>query len=199
MEVNSISNALFTKTQQRVLSLLYGKMGQRFYTNEIIRWADMGRGSVRRELERMVECGLLVRTQEGNQHYYQSNSHSPVHNELLGIVRKTFGLGDVIKEALAPTDDRLKLAFIYGSMAKGTDVATSDVDLMLVGHNLVYSEVLEAVAPSEITLSRVINPTIYTVEQFTAKLKGNNSFIVRVMDQPKVMIKGLIDDFRESI
>jgi DNA-binding transcriptional ArsR family regulator len=101
MSNTSIGDALFTKTQQRVLGLLYGKPGQSFYTNEIVRRADMGRGTVRRELERLTAAGLVVVRREGNQHHYQANSSCPVYQELLGIVKKTFGVADVIRTALS--------------------------------------------------------------------------------------------------
>ena len=96
----TMADALFTKTQQRVLGLLYGKPDESFYTNEIVRWADMGRGTIRRELDRLVLAGILRRTQEGNQHHYQANPGCPIYKELIGIVKKTFGIVDVLKQAL---------------------------------------------------------------------------------------------------
>ena len=104
MQITSIGDALFTKTQQRVLGLLYGKPGKSFYTNEIMRWADMGRGTIQRELERLTAADLLSVTREGNQKHYQANRDNPVYTELLGIVRKTFGLEDVLWQALEQLD-----------------------------------------------------------------------------------------------
>jgi len=194
MSSTPIGDALFTKTQQRVLGLLYGKPNRSYYTNEIMRWADMGRGTVRRELDRMVSAGLLTVSREGNQNHYQANADSPVYSELLGIVRKTFGVTDVIREALKPLDDRIECAFVYGSMAKGTDVGSSDIDLMLVGKELVYSDVMDLLVPLEATLQRTINPTIYKAEEFISKRNDGGSFLRRVLEQPKWMIKGVIDD-----
>ena len=195
----SISDALFTKTQQQVLGLLFGKPDQRFYTNEIVRWAAMGRGTVRRELERLAEAGLIVSTREGNQLYYQANSDAPIYEELLGIVRKTFGVADVIRHALMSLDDVIKLAFVYGSVAKSSDVKTSDIDLMLVGEGLAYGEVMACLTQTEAELGRDINPTIYTPDEFKQRLQEGHSFTVRVLAQPKLMIKGVIDDFRKSV
>lgn len=194
----TIGDALFTKTQQRVLSLLYGKPDQSFYTNEIVRWADMGRGTVRRELDRLVAAGLLVTRREGNQLHFQANRTNPVYAELLGMVRKTFGVADVVRDALEPLDERVGLAFVFGSMAKGGDEKGSDIDLMLVGVDLVYAEVIELLIPLETFLGRPINPILYTPQAFRKKLQEENSFLLRVLEQPKLMIKGVIDDFRES-
>lgn len=185
-----VGDALFTKTQQKVLGLLFGKPDKSFYTNEIMRWASMGRGTVSRELDRLVGAGLLTSTKEGNQNHYQANNKSPVYNELVSIVRKTFGAADGIRQALQPLDEHIDLAFIYGSIAKGADTKSSDIDLMLVGKELSYGDVVEALLPLEESLQRTINPTIYEKENFVAKLNANNSFVSRVMEQQKILIKG---------
>jgi len=198
MQATSIGDALFTKTQQRVLGLLYGTPDKSFYTNEIMRWADMGRGTIRRELDRLVRVGILSVTPEGNQNHYQANQDNPVYGELLGIVRKTFGVTDVIREALKLLDGHIKLAFIYGSIAKNTDTKASDIDLMLIGEELHYGDVIDVLIPLEESLNRSINPTILTPGEFASRLDQKSSFLVRVMEQPKLVIKGVIDDIRES-
>jgi predicted nucleotidyltransferase len=197
MQTTLIGDALFTKTQQRVLGLLYGTPDKSFYTNEIMRWADMGRGTIRRELDRLVSAGILSVTPEGNQNHYQAKQDNPVYTELLGIVRKTFGVVDVIKQALKPLNARIDLAFIYGSIAKGTDARTSDIDLMLIGEGLNYGDVIDVLMPLEESLQRSVNPTVFTSAEFASRLDQNSSFLVRVMEQPKLVVKGLIDDFRE--
>ena len=191
----SLGDALFTKTQQRVLALLYGRPDKSIYTNEIVRLANMGRGTVKRELDRLVAAGVLTLSKEGNQHHYQANPGCPIYPELLAIVRKTFGVADVIRKALAPMDARIELAFVYGSMAKAADTQDSDIDLMLVGHDLAYADVVELLIPVEHSLHRSINPTIYTPVEYREKISTQNSFLLRVMEQPKLMIKGIIDDF----
>lgn len=198
MSINSIGDALFTKTQQKVLGLLFGKPDQSFYTNEIMRWAAMGRGTVSRELDRLAGAGLLTASKAGNQHHYQANLASPICQELIAIVRKTFGIADVIRQALEPLEAEIAFAFIYGSIAKGQGTATSDIDLMLVGKGLGYGAVVELLMPLDETLQRPINPSIYEGKDFNAKLKAANSFITRVMEQPKIWIKGDKNAIRES-
>ena len=193
----SIGDALFTKTQQRVLSLLYGKPDKSFYTNEIVRWADMGRGTIHRELDRLVSAGLLVVSHEGNQHHYQADSTNPIYNELVGIVRKTFGIADVIKAVLVLVDDKIDLAFIFGSIAKGDDTASSDIDLLVITDSLGYAELMTVFSDAEQSLGRPINPSIYTMEQVKSKLHDKNAFLIRIMEQPKLWVKGCEDDIRE--
>lgn len=197
MQAISIGDALFTRTQQKVLGLLFGKPDKSFYTNEIMRWVDMGRGTVSRELERLVGAGILFVSKEGNQNHYQANANSPVYTELVSIVKKSFGVADQIKAMLKPLDNNIELAFIYGSISKGTESKSSDIDLMLIGNELNYGSVMEVLMPLEESLQRTINPTIYDKKDFIAKLNEGNSFITRVMDQPKIMIKGSEDGIRE--
>ncbi len=198
MQSASLGDVLFTRTQQKVLELLYGRPDETFYLNEIVRLAAVGKGTIKRELGRMQASGLLTVERIGNQNHYQANKDCPIYTELMGIVRKTFGVADVIREALQPLDKQIELAFVYGSIAKGTDAKTSDIDLMLVGEGLLYGDVMELMVLLEESLQRPINPTIYTPADFTTKMKEGSSFLIRVMEQPKLMIKGVIDDFRES-
>ncbi|WP_346828997.1 nucleotidyltransferase domain-containing protein [Pseudomonas abietaniphila] len=186
----SIGDALFTTTQQRLLGLLYGHPERSFYTNEIGRWAQVGRGSMVRELEKLHSAGLLTATRQGNQIHYQANPENPVFQELVAIVRKTFGIADHLRVELMPFADRLQQAFIYGSIAKGTANTSSDIDLMLIGEGISYSEVMERMIPIEELLGRTINPTLYSPADWTAKLKAGNSFVMRVAEQDKIKIIG---------
>jgi len=189
MEKSSLGDALFTKTQQRVLALLYGKPDQSYYLNEIVRLANVGKGSVIRELNKLTAAGLLTVTQQGNQNHYQANPQTPIFNELKQIVQKSIGVVAVIKSALTPLLPALDQAFIYGSIAKGTENANSDIDVMLVGTELSYSEVMELLDAAEQTLARTINPTLLTPMEMKQRLKTNQSFLTRVMEQPKLWLK----------
>lgn len=186
----SMGDALFSKTQQKVLGLLFGKPDQSYFTNEIIRWVGLGKGTVMRELERMLAAGLLLQTQKGNQNHYQANPQCPIYTDLVAIVRKTFGIGDAIKTVLAPLESQISQAFIYGSIAKGEATSASDIDLMVVGDDLSYGHVMELLAPVEESLGRTINPTLYTPQDFESKLAAGNHFLLRVLEQPKISLWG---------
>ncbi len=186
----SLSDALFTTTQQKVLGLLFGKPDQSFYTNEIARWAQVGKGSLIRELDRLQRSGVLVISRVGNQTHYQVNAHCPIYAELLSIVQKTVGIAEPLRQALQPFSEKLSWAFVYGSIAKGQANAFSDIDLMLIGDGLHYSDVMERLMPLEEQLSRTLNPTLYTPDDWIAKLKAENSFVVRVAQQEKINLMG---------
>lgn len=196
--MSQLGDALFTTTQQNLLGLLYSRPGKSFYTREILRLTGMGVATIKSGLDRMVAAGILSMNRIGNQHHYQANPDCPIYEELLGIVKKTFGIADALRQALKPVDNQLQIAFVYGSIAKGTDVSDSDIDLMLVGFDLAYGDVIELLMPVELSLARSINPTIYTPEEFYSKLMEGSGFLGRVKDQPKLMIKGVIDDVGKS-
>jgi predicted nucleotidyltransferase len=186
----SLSNALFTTTQQRVLGLLFGKPDQSFYVNEISRWAQVGKGSLMRELERLQCSGVLTMTRLGNQTHYQANPRCPIYSELLSIVQKTFGIAEPLRLALEPFTKQLHWAFVYGSIAKGHANTSSDIDLMLIGEDLHYSDVMERLLPLEEQLGRPLNPTLYTPQDWAAKFAAGNSFVVRVAQQDKIDLLG---------
>lgn len=190
MQTLSLGEALFTGTQRKVLGLLYGKPQQSFYANEIARHAQVGKGSLMRELERLQQVGILSMTRQGNQTHYQANPHCPIYTELQGIVRKTFGIGAPLREALAPLAGQLTWAFVYGSLAKGSEHADSDIDLMLIGNGLSYAEVMERLLPVEAQLGRTINPTLYTPHEWRARKVAGNSFVLRVAQQDKIELIG---------
>lgn len=186
----TIADALFGKTKQRVLGLLYGKPDESFHANEIVRRAGTGKGSVMRELETLRAAGLLTCENRGNQTLYQANHQSPVYAELAGLVRKTFGMADVIRLALSPLASKIRWAFIYGSIAKNEAAATSDIDLMLIGENLQYSEVMELLASAEKNLGRTISPTLYTPQDLAGKIAAGSAFVIRVLEQSKINVIG---------
>lgn len=190
MSQDLLSDALFTATQQKVLGLLYGKPDQSFYANEITRLTQAGKGGVMRELERLQHAGVLRMTRQGNQTHYQANPDCPIYGELLGIVRKTFGIADHLRNALLPLAGQLDWAFVYGSIAKGSAQAASDIDLMLIGEGLHYNEVVALLLPVEEQLGRTINPTLYTRADWQARRTEGNSFVLRVEAQEKIDILG---------
>jgi predicted nucleotidyltransferase len=181
-----LSEALFSATQQKILALLFGKPDKSYYGNEIVRWANVGKGSVMRELDRLQRSGILTASRQGNQIHYQANPVCPIYPELLGIVRKTFGIAEQLKSALKPFAGRLSQAFIYGSIAKGGDHSESDIDVMLIGEGLTYSEVMECLMPVEGMLGRTINPTLYTPGDWQSKRAAGHSFVARVAEQEQI-------------
>jgi predicted nucleotidyltransferase len=188
--MGTYSDVLFSKTQQRVLAVLFGHSDRSFYANEIIRLALSGSGAVQRELARLEEVGIVTVRYQGNQKHYQANRDSPIFEELRSIVMKTFGVADVLRAALQPLWSKIELAFVYGSVAKGTEHAGSDVDLMVVGSLPSNAQLLKILMPTQTELGRVVNPTLYTQDEFLQRVEQGKSFIARALEQPKIFIKG---------
>lgn len=188
----SVADALFTRTQQRVLGILFGDPERSFFATQIIQRAGSGRGTVQRELERLAHSGLVTVTRIGNQKHYQANAQSPVFEELRSIVLKTSGLADPVREALRPLARKIDLALIYGSVARGEAHAGSDVDLLVVARDLTLEQLYTRIAPAEKTLGRRINPTLYTPEEFRNRSR-NSSFVKKVLAGPVITLLGSVD------
>ena len=187
---SSLADALFSGTQQRVLGFLFGQPERRFYATELINLAGVGSGAVQRELARLAQTGLVTVKPVGNQKHYQANPASPIYEELCGMVRKTVGLAEPLRAALAPLATQIKAAFVYGSVAKKEDTASSDIDLMLVSDTLTFSDTILALQAATELLGREVNPNIFTTQDFAKRLKEGGSFVSRVMAQPKVWLIG---------
>ena len=186
----SLADALFSSTQQRVLAWLFGQPERSFYATELIGLAGAGSGAVQRELARLAQSGLVTARAVGNQKHYQANPAAPIYAELCSIVQKTVGLAEPLGDALAPLAARIRAAFIYGSIAKREDTASSDIDLMLVSDDLAYSDLYAALEAVGNRLGRTVNPTIYTPQELARRVKRKDAFATRVLAQPKIWLIG---------
>jgi predicted nucleotidyltransferase len=194
----SLSSALFSGVQQRVLALIFGHPQRSFYTSEIIRNVHSGRGAVERELARLEQTGLVSIQRVGNQKHYHANHESPIFNELRGIILKTAGLIEPLKQSLALYREKIKVAFVYGSIAKGTDTARSDIDLMVIGDDLTYAELFAGLQKAETILQRSINPTFLSFDDWCNKLSTKDSVIAKIAAQPKLFIFGSEADLKHG-
>jgi len=185
-----LADALFSKVQQRVLGVIFGNPGRSYYATEIIRLAHSGSGAVQRELARLQASGLVTVTQVGKQKHYQANPDSPLFEELRGVSLKTFGLADVLRAALEPIATEIRAAFVYGSIAKGTDTAASDIDVLVISDTLGYADLFGALERASEQLGRKVAPTIYSTSEFQERLRMDNAFIRRVLAQAKVWLIG---------
>jgi predicted nucleotidyltransferase len=186
---NSLASALFSGVQQRLLALIFGHPERSFYTSEIVRQLQSGTGAVERELTRLRKSGLIAVERIGNQKHYRANPGSPIFSEIYGIIQKTVGLKEPLRRSLQDHADQIKVAFVYGSVAKKSDTAHSDIDLMVVGDDLVYSELYGALQKAEKLIGRPVNPTILDFTEWKNK-RDNSSFIQKVVSQPKIFIFG---------
>ncbi len=186
-------DALFTRTKQRVLSLIFGQPDRSFATMELIKLAGSGSGAVQRELERLVKSGLVIATVSSGQKRLTANRASPLFDELRRIVDKTAGTDAVLTSALAPLAAAIQFAVLYGSVAKGTDVASSDIDLLIVTDNLTLEEVFAALEAAEQRLGRRVSPTLYTSDEFRRRRKARHPFLTKVLSGTHVVLVGSED------
>lgn len=186
----SLSSALFSDSQARLFLWLFGQPERSYHLSELRRLTQLGSASLQRELNRLTDAGLLQSERVGNLRCFKANPDSPVFPELVALTRKTLSTIPTIREALMPIAGKLKHAFIYGSVAKQTDTAQSDIDLMLVGDDLSLAEVLTLLLPVETRLGRRINPNCYTPMEYSKRLTEADSFVNRVLAQPTLPLFG---------
>lgn len=190
----SLADALFTTTQQRVLALLFGQPSRSFFASELIELTGSGSGAVQRELKRLSSSGLVTVRSIGRQKHYQANPDCPVFDELCALVRKTVAMVEPIRQALAPLAQKIERALVYGSVVKGTDTASSDIDLLVVADDLTLEALYAALAPVEASLARQVSPTLYTRKEFDDRRAAGNAFLTRVLEGEHLVLIGSEDD-----
>lgn len=188
-----LAAVLFTPVQQRVLGLLFGQPQRRFQSAELIRLAGSGTGAAHRLLTKLEAAGLVTVERIGNQKHYQANVSSPVFAELAGIVRKTVGLVAPLQAALAPLAEKIAAAFVYGSIAKGTDTAASDIDVMVVADDLEYGTLFAALQEAEAALARPVSPNLMSRDEWRRKRSETGGFVARIAQQPRLFVLGSDD------
>ena len=185
--MSNLSEALFTQTQRNLLRLLYGQPDNSFYFKQILRNTGMGVATIKRELARMQQAGIVRMERIGNQHHYQANRSCPIYGELISIVRKTFGVVEVLRLALTPLQEQIDLAFVYGSIASGKDIPASDIDLLIVG-DVEFNRLVEALYPLQEVFSREINPKIFRHEEWEALSLQHDGFVLELMNSPRMIV-----------
>jgi predicted nucleotidyltransferase len=190
---SNLSDALFSETQQRVLGLLYGHPDESFFATEIFRRTGVGRGTVQRELERLVSSGLALMQPIGNQKHYSANKNNPIFAELRSIVVKTSGVAEPLRDALAPLARKIDVALVYGSVARGEAHAGSDVDLLVVAADVRLEQLFSRLAHAERAIGRKVNPTLLTPDEFARRRQNGNAFLTKVLSRPLIPLIGNID------
>jgi len=191
------SSLLFPAGYRRqVLSLLLLHPERSLHVREIARLTRTTAGTLNKELVRLHEAGLLNRERVGNQVQYSANRSHQIYPELAGILRKTVGLADVLIQALTPLAREIKVAFVFGSMARGSENTGSDVDLLIIGE-VDFGSVVDTLHPVQQQLSREINPKVFSVSEWKTKLRSKDSFVNEIVIHPKIFLIGSDDELAE--
>ena len=189
MNGNWSGDGLFSNTRRAVLALLFGRTETSFYTKQILDAVKIGRGTVQRELKNMTDTGIIIREVQGRQVYYRANEKCPIFNELKSLVRKTFGVTEVIRQSLKPVTPKIKLAFIFGSIAAGTEKKSSDIDVMVVG-TVSFGDTVALLSTAQEKLGREVNAVVYPAAEFKKKVKEDHYFVKTVIKGEKIFIIG---------
>ena len=185
----SLSSVIFKDYRRRVLGLLLLHPEKAYHVREIARLTGTVAGTLHKELTRLAEAGVLEKKTSGNQVLYSADQNCPVYTELASILRKTSGIAEVLTDALAPLADRIKVAFVFGSVATGKETIGSDVDVLLVG-DISFSETVNAFYPVQEIIQREINPKVYSQNEWVQLKKSKDTFIRNVLAEPKLFIVG---------
>jgi len=187
---------MFSPYRRQVLAVLFLRPDERFHVRELERMTGVSAGSLHRELKAMAESGLLMREKLGNQVFYRANADCTIYEELAAIFRKTVGLTSLLQESLSELGDRIKVAFVFGSMASGHQTAGSDLDVCVLGE-VSLLEVVKALSRVQETLQREVNPVVMTPKKFSDLSRKKDRFVTRVLSEPILYVKASKDELAE--
>ena len=191
--MRSLASELLGESRAAILAVLLRRPDQAIHVRELARITGVSPGTLHRELKALEALGILTRIQTGRQVSYGANRGCPIYDELASLLRKTDGLVDVLRDALAPLKARLDRAFVYGSMASGDIHPHSDIDVMLVGE-VDFADAVIALAPAQAALRREVNPTVLRPREFERKRRQPEAFVARIWAEPKLWLIGGPDE-----
>lgn len=186
-------SVLFGRARRLVLGWLYSHPDEAFYLRQIARQTGLPVGSIQGELDQLVAAGIITRTVQGRQVYFQADAQSPIFSELQALLTKTGGIADVVRDALLPLRPRIQVAFIFGSAARNELRRDSDIDLVIVG-DVSLGDVVSALSDAQRVLGREVNPAVYSAEEFRAKILSGHHFLTAVLREPYILVTGDRDD-----
>lgn len=193
MRKSSPIDPLINKTTQGLLAATVLQPDRWWYLSDLAKHLRRRPSSLQVPLAALVSAGILSRRKEGNRVYFQADSACPFLPELQGLMAKTVGLVDVLREALVPLKDRLEVAFVHGSVARSSEGAASDIDVIAIG-SLGLADLAPALGKVEERLGRPVNVSVYSSKEFAAKLAAKNHFLSSVLDKEKLFVLGEPND-----
>ena len=190
----SVSDLLFPAIYRRkALALLLLSPEKRLHAREIARLTGCAPSAMAKELGLLHQAEILDRYTVGNQAQFSANARHPVFSELSALLRKTVGLADVLAAALAPLEGRLRIAFVFGSVARGEEHGASDVDVVVIGE-VDFAEVTKALYPTQEVVRREVNPKVFTIAEWRSRLASKSTFVGDILAKPKIFIVGTEDE-----
>ncbi|MBI5547630.1 MAG: toxin-antitoxin system toxin subunit [Deltaproteobacteria bacterium] len=182
---------LASRVKAELLRLLFDVEGRELHLRELARRANLSEATLRQELKRLTGLYRVERRQDGNRTYYRANRQHPLYPELRGLVLKTTGLADVLREALGV--EGIGVAFVFGSLASGAEQPESDVDLMVIG-TLTLRQLASRLSGISERLGRELNPYALTPQEYAARRLDGEHFLTSVLAAPKLFVIGDEDE-----
>jgi uncharacterized protein len=190
--MNTLAEILSSRVKAEIFRLLYGHPERELHLREIERRSGLSVSAVRQELQRLTRLGLIEFRNDGNRVCYRASTRHPLFPDLRNIVLKTAGLVDVLRDALKPL--KIRLAFVFGSIASDSERAHSDIDLLVVGAASLRDLSDRLGADLTAILGREVNPVVLTPAEFIHRRKKDDHFLTTVLKAPKLFVIGDEDE-----
>lgn len=195
---SSLLNPIFSALRRKTLAALLLQPKKRWYMLELARHLGVSRSSLQRELASLVDSEIVISHKDGNRVYFQANTQCPILPELQGILVKTVGVFDVLRQSLSEFGNKINVAFVYGSFAQAAEIASSDIDLFVVGR-IGLADISAPLRSVEKELSRDVNPVVYSPDEVTRRLTEHDPFVSSVVSSKKLFLIGADSDLGKAL
>jgi len=186
--MTALADILSSRVKAEVFRLLFGLEGQSLHLREIERQSGLAVGTVRQELQRLISLGLVEKSVDGNRRLYAANRRHPIYPDIRSIVFKTSGFAEILRAALLP-EPSIRLAFVFGSLARGEEKPGSDLDLMVLG-SITLRQLTRRLSGVAEKIGREINPHVFTLDEFARRKQDGDHFLATVLAAPRIFIIG---------
>ena len=194
--MNTLAKILSSNTRAEFFRLLFGLNQKEYYLREIAKCSGLAIGTIQQEALKLENLGLIHKRRDGNRTYFSANKNHPIYQDIHRLVLKTTGLRDVLKLYLS--DDLINFAFVFGSIATGTEKPDSDIDLFVVGDIGLRGLSKYLTEPGQM-IGREINSYTISKKELIDKIIQHDHFLSTVISSQKLFIKGDENEFGKLV
>ena len=186
--MNILAQLLSSQVRAEIFRLLFSGKRASIHLRDIQRKSRLSIGTIQKEIAHLKDLDLVTSERDGNRLYYAANFNHPLYREICGLVEKTSGVNEKLKETLSSIKG-IECAFVFGSFAKGEEKSHSDIDLIVIG-DIGLRTLSSRLKPLTEQTEREINPHIYSLKSWKEKNKKNDHFIKSVLSEKKIFLIG---------
>lgn len=195
--ISQVDKLFGSRTRVLILSKLVMNPNRSLYIRQLSKELGLTFSVVYKEIEKLKSLGLVTEERRGRIRLFTINKNSVIYDELRRLLLKTTALGQQLRSSL-PELEKAKYVLIYGSVARGEELETSDVDLLIIG-DIAEENLIAGIRKVEKEIGREINYILWSEREFEKRVKTKHHLLTEIADNPIIGLVGDVDEFRRTV